>query len=150
MSSAKEKALDYLGRFSRTERQLTQYLSRKGFEPQEISETLAYLREQHFLDDQAFAVSFIQSRIERCDGPLKIKQMLFQKGIDPATADRLLQESYPSHLQLERAKVLLHKRVRARHASPLQAKERKRLLQFLASRGFYRYVIIQAFDDHEK
>lgn len=153
MKSAREKSLEYLGRFSRTEHQVRAYLSRKKYPPDEIEGAIAYLHHHHLLDDNAFAESFIQSRIRRNDGPLKIRQLLFQKGIDPETANALLKEHYPEDLQLEKARILLGQRMKKRSKKSVSSndattKRRNDALdaqRFLASRGFLRYVIIQAF-----
>lgn len=152
MNSAREKALEYLGRFSRTERQVRTYLSRKEYPREEIDAAISYLHSHHLLNDNAYAESFIQSRIRRNDGPLKIRQMLFQKGIDPKTSQQLLQEHYPEDLQLENARKLLDQRMKKRRKKPSSsdAMTQRRndatdAQRYLASRGFPRYVIIQAF-----
>lgn len=136
MNSAREKALSYLGRFARTEQQVADYLKRKGFPQEEIAQTIEYLRERSFVNDSAFAESYIQSRIRRGDGPLKIKQLLFQKGIASGEAETLLRQQYPAEAQVLRIKDLI------RQKSSL---DRNKLMRFLASRGFTRYVMIQAF-----
>ena len=141
MTSAKNKALHYLGRFSRTEKQVADYLSRKGFSAEEISATISYLCEHNFLNDHTFAENFIEAKIRRADGPRKIKHLLFQKGIDGSLTDRLLAEHYPPELQKERVKILIQKRERG---------DRNAVMRFLASRGFPQYVMIQAFDELAK
>ena len=138
--NAKSKALDYLSRFSRTEKQVADYLSRKGFSAEEISATITYLCEHNFLNDRAFAENFIEAKIRRADGPRKIKYLLFQKGIQSALVDRLLAERYPVELQKERIKVLIQKR---------KLNDRNKVMRFLASRGFPPYVMIQAFEELE-
>ena len=132
--SAREKALQYLGRFARTELQIRRYLQRKGFSADEITDALEFLREHDFLNDTSYAESYITSRISRCDGPLKIKQLLFQKGISSAEAGKLLEINYPVELQVANVKKLLKKRNRSRDQN----------LRFFASRGFPRYVIMRA------
>lgn len=148
MKSAREKSLEYLGRFSRTEHQVRGYLFRKKYPPDEIDETIAYLHSHRLLNDLAYAETFIQSRVRRYDGPLKIRQLLFQKGIDPQTAGRLLQEQYPEELQLENAQKLLQQRLKKASDKVATTQRRNDSIdakRFLASRGFPRYVIIQAF-----
>lgn len=139
MTSARDKALSYLAKFARTERQVAEYLKRKGFSPDEISETIAYLRERSFLNDTAFAESYIQTRIRRGDGPLKIKQLLFAKGIAPADVDSLLRELYPAEAQVLCARALIRKKPRL---------ERLKLMRFLASRGFPRQIIFQSLAEN--
>lgn len=152
MKPAREKALEYLGRFSRTERQVRNYLSRKKYSPSDIDSAISYLHSQQLLNDNAYAESFIQSRIRRNDGPLKIRQMLFQKGIDAQTAQHILQEHYSEELQLENAQKLLEQRMKKRRKKPSSsdAMTQRRndatdAQRYLASRGFPGYVIIRAF-----
>lgn len=137
MSSARETAIVYLSRFSRTEQQVRDYLIRKEFPADEIADAIFYLRSKKYVNDSAFTESFIQSRILRGDGPRKIRHMLLHKGIDSETRDRLLRELYPEELQVEVAAQLLGKR-------PRIAADRRRASRLLASRGFPRYVMIQA------
>lgn len=136
MMSARERALLYLSRFARTERQVESYLKRKGFPPEEIRDTLTYLHEHSYLNDDSFATAFIESRIRRGDGPLKIKQMLFAKGISTTQSESLLKSLYPEEIQTERLNELIQK---------YQGKGREKLQRFLASRGFPRYAIFRAF-----
>jgi regulatory protein len=128
-------ALAYLARFARTELQLRRYLQRKGFSANEISEAIVYLQERQFLNDDSYARAYIESRIRRLDGPFKIKQLLVQKGISSSVAQNLLQELYSDEVQIQNAmKLVVLKR----------AKSREQQLRFIASRGYSRYVIMQA------
>lgn len=137
MSSAREKAVEYLSRFARSERQVRLYLARKEYNTEQIDDAIAYLRQHSFLNDDAFAEAVVRERIRHGDGPRKISQMLFQKGIESQTRDRILRELYPEELQVEAAAKLLQKRLG-------RAGNREKALRFVASRGFSRYVMIQA------
>jgi len=146
--SARETALRYLGRFSRTRKQVEDYLKRKQFPPAEIAEAIAFLQEHRFLNDDAFAESLVTAKIAHGDGPRKIKQMLWQKGIASETADRLIRDLYPVELQIEKIHELTARKFG--DLSRLQPLKRKKVFQFLASRGFLPYVIIQSFNpNHE-
>jgi len=136
--NAKNKALRYLSRFSRTEKQVADYLLRKGFSPDDISATISYLCEHKFLNDHTYAESYVLARIRRADGPRKIRHLLLQKGIHGSLADHFLADLYPPELQKERVKVLIRKR---------KGGDRNSLFRFLASRGFPQYVMIQAFEE---
>jgi regulatory protein len=144
MNPARERAVFYLARFARTSKQVADYLKRKEFTPDQIQDALSYLKDHRYLNDDSFAESFIREKISHKDGPYKIKQMLFQKGIAPETSDRLIAELYPVELQQENAALLMHQKLRS-PKSNLGATEREKLFRFVASRGFNRYVIIQAF-----
>jgi regulatory protein len=132
--SAREKALQYLGRFARTELQVRLYLRRKQFSADEIADAIEFLHSHNFLNDTSYAQAYISSRIQRCDGPMKIRQLLMQKGVSSSEAKKLLDESYPVELQIENVKKLLKKR----NKSPIQNE------RFIASRGYPRYVIMRA------
>jgi regulatory protein len=146
MNPAREKALSYLGRFARTRQQVADYLKRKEFTPEQIQDALAYLVAHRYLNDDAFAESFIQEKIRHKDGPLKIRQMLYLKGIPSEISNRLLNDIYPVEVQQENAEALMRQKLRPDQiASKLGRSEREKLFRFVASRGFNRYVIIQAF-----
>jgi regulatory protein len=130
-------ALAYLARFARTELQLRRYLKKKAFSESEISEAIVYLQERKFLNDDSYARAYIESRIRRLDGPFKIKQLLMQKGIVSSAAGDLLQELYSQELQVENANKLLNLK---------RAKTREQQIRFIASRGYSRYVIMQALN----
>ena len=134
-------ALAYLARFARTELQLRRYLQRKGFSASEISEAIVYLQERRFLNDDSYARAYIESRIRRLDGPFKIKQLLVQKGISSSAAQNLLQELYPDEVQIQNAMKL---------AVLKRTKSREQQLRFIASRGYSRYVIMQALKRNQR
>jgi regulatory protein len=129
-------AIAYLSRFARTEVQVRRYLQRKGYTSAEISEAIEFLQEHKFLNDHAYAESYIRSRIARLDGPFKIQQLLMQKGVDSSTAKTLIQENYPQELQVENVRKLMKKR---------QKRSAEQLKRFIASRGYSGYGIMQAF-----
>jgi regulatory protein len=146
MNPARERAIFYLARFARTSKQVADYLARKQFTPDQIQDALSYLREHRYLNDESFAESFIREKIIHKDGPYKIKQMLFQKGIAPEISDRLIADLYPAEIQQENAVLLMQQKLRnTGSASKLARPQREKLFRFVASRGFNRYVIIQAF-----
>lgn len=146
MNPARERAVFYLARFARTSKQVADYLKRKEFTPEQIQDALVYLKEHRYLNDDSFAESFIREKISHKDGPFKIKQMLFQKGIAPDISNRLIAELYPVEVQQENAALLMRQKMSSRKsASSLERAEREKLFRFVASRGFNRYVIIQAF-----
>jgi regulatory protein len=138
--TARDLAIHYLARFARTERQVRLYLQRKQYSREEIDDAIQYLREHQFLNDTSYAQAYISSRISRLDGPLKIKSLLFQKGISPAEAQKLLNECYPEELQMENAKKLWDK----------SSKSREQRLRMIASRGYPRYVIMRALRETQR
>jgi regulatory protein len=146
MNPARERAVFYLARFARTSKQVADYLARKQFTPEQIQDALSYLTEHRYLNDYSFAESFIREKINHRDGPFKIKQMLFQKGIAPEISNRLIADLYPVEIQQENAALLMRQKLRTtKSPGKLERSQREKLFRFVASRGFNRYVIIQAF-----
>lgn len=145
MNAATETAVRYLSRFSRTETQLRSYLKRKGFLPSDIDEAIQYLLSRGYLNDLAYAESYTRYRIERQDGPKKIRYRMIEKGISPQIADQVLKQLYPEDLQIELAGQLIRQRITRRRQTTDDRSHREATFRFLASRGFPPYVIIQAF-----
>ena len=135
-SPALQKAISYLSRFSRSERQVRAYLARKEFVEPEINEAVAYLREKGYLNDSVYAESVVREHIRRCDGPRKIRQSLMLKGIESSVQDRVLRDLYPAELQVEAAVAFLRKK--------LGRSDRDKAMRSAASRGFSYDIVRQA------
>ncbi len=134
--NAREAAVSYLARFTRTEFQVRTYLKKKKFAAGDIDEAIAFLLRNKLLSDQYFAESYLLTRIARLDGPRKIKALMRKKGLSDEIIDNLLNQHYPSELQIVNAIKLIRKR---------SSRSSQSVKRFIASRGFSGYVIIQAF-----
>ena len=76
----------------------------------------------------------------------KSSKCFFKKASATEISDRLIAELYPVEVQQEMAALLMQQKLRnAGPASKLGQLQREKLFRFVASRGFNRYVIIQAF-----
>ena len=62
--TARDFALDRLGRRAHSEGELSQKMARAGYPADEIEDTLAFLRERRYLDDAAFARDLALARAE--------------------------------------------------------------------------------------
>lgn len=137
---AKEKALRFIGYRLRSEKELRSKLRERQFHPQVIEDTVRYLRENRFLDDEAFARSFVKDALLRKPtGRLLLKRQLRLKGIETGMIEEVLDELVPQRdedtLANEAASTLL-KRFRASRKEVDRDKQRARLASFLARRGF--------------
>ncbi|HHY81202.1 MAG TPA: hypothetical protein GX505_00790 [Clostridiales bacterium] len=80
--AACDLALHYLGFRMRTRKQLYDYLKRKGFNEPVIEEVICKMEEYRFLDDEEYALRWIQSRkLSQPSGRRKIAYELMNKGI---------------------------------------------------------------------
>ena len=137
-----KRALKFLGYRARSEAEVRTKLIQAGFSPKIIEPILEKLRSLKLLDDEAFARSFAQARIEdRGYGPLRLERELRLKGIGKALVDRILDESFGRQGGKDRAQALLERRFRGKDLS--NAKNLRRVISFLQRRGYRDSVIAE-------
>ena len=79
-----------LGQREYSFRELFNRISRKWPQANDIQEFIAQLEKENLVSDQRFAESFLRSRVQRYQGPLKIKAELRGKGVaDSIISDAL-------------------------------------------------------------
>lgn len=71
-------------------------LQKRGFSGEEIAETVLFLKEQGYVNDQAFAKHWLHDHIAHKPwGPFRLAHELRNRGIDHDTINSLLQEMLP-------------------------------------------------------
>ena len=145
--SIREAAMDYLSRREHATYELSQKLLAKGYESEVVSAALERLSDQGLLSDERFTEAFINQRINRGSGPLKIRAELRQKGISDAMIGTFLNER--DVIWQESALAVRIRKYGSEEPSDL--KERARQSRFLQSRGFSseqtRYAMRDDYDD---
>ena len=137
-----KRALKFLGYRARSEAEVRTKLIQAGFSPKIVEPILEKLRSLKLLDDEAFARSFAQARIEdRGYGPLRLERELRLKGIGKALVGRILDESFGRQGGKDRAQALLERRFRGKDLS--NAKNLRRVISFLQRRGYRDSVIAE-------
>ena len=141
-------AMDYLSRREHATHELFQKLLAKGdYEADEISDALLRLADQGLLSDERFTEAFINQRINRGSGPLKIRAELRQKGISDAMIGKFLEQH--NGLWPENALDIRIKKYGLEPPSDLT--EIARQTRFLQSRGFttehIRYAMNTRYND---
>lgn len=145
---AREAALVLLSFRPRTAAELRRRLVRKEF-PEEVVDTcVASLVDQGFVDDGAFAETFVRDRVRlRPKGKHRLVQELRAKGVDADEAQEAISEVFEredvSEAELARAAAAKW-RPRAGEERP---KARARLHAFLARRGFGGDAIREVMDE---
>ena len=130
--SIREAAMDYLSRREHATDELFQKLLAKGYESDDVSAELERLTDQDLLSDSRFTEAFINQRINRGSGPLKIRAELRQKGISDAMIEAFLNER-----DVQWRESALAVRIRKYGSErPADLKEKARQSRFLQSRGF--------------
>ena len=129
----------------RSEFELRQRLKRKKFAEPVIRSILDYLKEKSFVDDEAFAQAWVESRLKSSLGLRRITQELRIKGIDKDTIERVLEEKRKEYSETEAVAEIARGRMsRLKGVEPQKA--RRRLYAYLLRRGFSPDVIIDTLE----
>jgi regulatory protein len=119
-----------LGRREYSVFELDQRIRQKWPDADVVAELLDALVEENLVSDERFTESFIRSRVQRYQGPLKIKAALRGKGVsDSLIAGEL--DNY-SGQWTDMAKEWLSRQ----HSGPLDFDSRKKYYRRLQNRGF--------------
>lgn len=124
-------ALRYLGYRARSQREMRDYLVRKSYEPEVVDHIITRLTDYGFLNDAAFADSWIASRLAlRPRSRRMLEQELLQKGLDRETIATAL--AALGHEGQEQMLTELIERKRRQ----LRYQDVDKLMQYLARQGF--------------
>lgn len=133
--NCKETALKIIERNYKTKKEMTKRLLEKGYALEEINETLKFLEEYNFINDESYAKAFINDRT-KTQGKQKIKYALKNKGV----SDEIIEEEL-SKLDMEKEKenanILALKKYNIlikRESDKYKLKEK--IIRFLISRGY--------------
>lgn len=138
---AKLKAFKYAAGKNKTEFMISQNLRQKGFDKNEISAALDYLREYKVTDEMEFCRKYIQLCIERkSSGKIKIRSELLRKGVDSKTVDTALEKYFPDDNLLQLAMKAAEKKLRLIAGKP-EDKKKLSLINSLRNAGFQESII---------
>lgn len=142
-----QAALKYLSARARTESEVRKKLETSGYSKVHITATLEQLRSYGYVDDEAFARDWAQSRMAHLGyGPRLLKQELCRRGVESAVVDQILRETFDRSKELEQAKALLEQRFGREDLS--SGKTLQRAGALLARRGYHRSVIEDVLAPH--
>ncbi|MBM7582472.1 regulatory protein [Caldicoprobacter guelmensis] len=135
VDEAYQKALKYLGFRARTQKEVDEYLKRKGFGEEVIEKAIEKLKEYGFIDDRAFALSWINSRMRNNPkGRAVIAFELRQKGVEGGIIDEVM-ASIPNKQEEEVANRLAQKYY-DKYKEMDEGERVHKTVQALARRGF--------------
>lgn len=130
-------ALRHLTRRAFARADLDRRLRRKGHPPDAINTALDRLTEQGLLDDAAFARGYVETRAARGRGPMRVQRDLGAMGVERSIVDRAIIEAWPASVPPEElARALAAKRLKQLGSALPRQALRRRLVQYLARRGF--------------
>ncbi|MCD6539939.1 MAG: regulatory protein RecX, partial [Candidatus Omnitrophica bacterium] len=112
LKKAKNLAFRLLKYRDRSEKEIVNRLKKKKVSREVIEKVIAELKSLSLLDDRKFAKSWIQERIRKGYGLLKIKVELKEKGIDQDLLEDLLEDINKDEWVLPQIKELAQKRIK--------------------------------------
>ena len=116
-------------------------LKRKNFDQGIIKETLSFLKSKSFIDDSIFAREWIEARLKKPLGILRLRQELGLKGIDEKIIDSALLQIKEDYSEQVIVKALaLARLAKLKDLEPNKAKQR--IYGYLLRRGFSPEVVI--------
>lgn len=142
---AKRCAFRLLSYRARSGRELRERLEKKGFSGEEVSRTLVYLKKAGFIDDAALAADLKRQALDQKHlGYAAARQFMRKRGLSREIIDSAL--GYDEDAEIGNARKLLDKKSKTM-GNYLTKKDKKRLYDFLARRGFATAVIGKALGD---
>lgn len=146
--SASEQAVSYLARREHSALELTRKLEKAGFDEVDIDDTLAKLQQAGLQSDRRYAESFVNSRISRGYGSVRIRMELKERGVASDIITDSLQQAEVDWFAL--AADVRSKRFGEKN--PEDFKSRAKQQRFLQYRGFTHDEITESFNltDNEK
>ncbi|MEL7650174.1 MAG: RecX family transcriptional regulator [Sedimentibacter sp.] len=128
-------AVGLLSRFPKSEKQLRDKMTEKGYDDDFIDSAISRLKEHRYLDDERYTDMVINSRLNTSkEGKLKIRESLYSKGIDREIINEKL-GNISAEDELERACALGGKKLSSINEDDTRKKMVK-LSNYLVNKGF--------------
>ena len=126
----------------RSEKEIYQRLKKKKFDDRIIKETIAFLKDKDFINDNYFAKAWVESRLKRPLGLRRIKQELRIKGIGKEIIDSQIDEIKKNYSEEDIVAEIARERFnRLKNIEPEKAK--RRLYAYLLRRGFSPDIVVE-------
>ncbi len=134
--AAYRTVLRALERRSFARRDLERRLLRKGHPPLAVEAALARVAELGLLDDAAFARDFVRTRAARGRGPGRLIRDLLAMGVERGQIDRAIAAEWPDGSDRTGVPQALASKRAAQLGDLPRPVKRRRILAYLARRGF--------------
>lgn len=145
-----QKARDYaflLLKFRpRSEKEVSTRLRNKKFDDEIIKETISFLKDRAFLDDEYFAKAWIELRIKKPLGLRRLKEELRIKGVSDEIINSQISEIRKNYLESEIVRNIARERQRKLNGIDPQ-KAKRRIYAYLLRRGFSPEMVIDALGE---
>jgi len=140
------RALKLIKVSAKSRKELYLKLGSLDYENSDINGALDQLEKQGYLNDMAYANSYVNLKImTTCYGPGKIRRELEQKGIAQSVIEKVMLQ-YTRQIQREKIDKIVNKQIRANH-NKSNALLKRKIGNDLVMQGFYREDINSAIDN---
>lgn len=147
INSCKAFGIKLLSHKARNEYEIKDKMLKKGFNEETISEAIAYLREQNYINDEEYAKSYIKDRVNiKKLGYVRIKNELFQKRIDSDIIEDTLNELIDTKDEYKRALELAEKKMNSTYKNDDTQAVYRKLGGFLQRRGYSMDTILKVLN----
>jgi len=136
VEAAYRTVLRALARRPHARADLGRRLLRRGLAPAAVEAALARADQAGLLDDQAFARHYVATRAERGRGPARLARDLALMGVARASIDAAIAEQWPDDADRRAMPAALAAKRAAQLGGLPRPVKRRRLLAYLARRGF--------------
>lgn len=141
-NKANNYAINLLSYRARSEMEIKEKMKSKEYESYIIDNTINYLKQNKYLDDKAFAISFTKDKKNfKKIGEQRIKQELFYKGIDKDTINDVLDELIDKDEEYKTALELALKKIKTSYKNDDKNALYRKLGGFLQRKG-YSYEVV--------
>jgi regulatory protein len=121
-------------------------LQRKGHRRSAVDAALTRAADLGLLDDAAFARSYVETRAGRGRGPSRLTRDLLAMGVERSVIDRALAAQWPEGSDRATVPLALAQKRAAQLGTLPRNTKRRRLLAFLARRGFTGREVLDVVD----
>jgi regulatory protein len=143
----KDYALRLLSARSYTEKGLERKMRQKGYNIEDITEVVSWCREQRFVNDREYALSFIRSRdILKPRGQRVLRLELIKKGVPVSIIDDTLTAVFDDRDERQLATDVLSRKLPSWRTLNRETKWR-RAYSLLARRGFNHNIICEVLNE---
>ena len=144
------EGLKLLGRRELSEAHIRQRLRRRGYAPAEIDQAVGRLVEEHAIDDARVAGAIARTETSLYGrGKRRVRLQMERAGIDPAVAERAIDEAFAELDPDALLEAALDKRLRGR-TQISDDRELHRLYRYLVGQGFEPDRVLQTLQTRQQ
>lgn len=134
MISARDYALKVIGFKDRTEKEIREKLTQKGYEEIIIEDETEFLKSYGFINDSRYAERFTHDAINiKKWGKARIKTELLRKGIEREIIENTIEDIFS---EIDDDRIFTEMQKRFKNSDFSNMKERTRIFNFYLRRGF--------------